>query len=453
MKSCKPGQEADSFNLEMILKFDIFSGVRKCIVSLLIVTLCGTLTGGQELPDGLRYRDVRKIVSNDSRALFKSAERSFRKGKYQLADQAYLGIIKKGEKFYGTWGRACVARQKEEFSATGKFYESALSLNDSLAEFLNDYVRFLLINARDWNLISKVAGRLYACMKSDEALLILINAATKLDQRPAASESLRNLIRQYPDEANVRVFYASLLRDSGQNKEAVDIAQKAVKLTIEPFQLKLLVMILAQEGYFIDGAQACEKLSDIAPRSAQTFEAWGFLEYQQGHYQNAVTHYRKALNRDYRLATLLTLARLNAFYLNEPAKAIYYAKAIQQLDRDNCDALYILAEVKRRQGDLTAALKYSVRQMELQPNHPQPYYYHGKLLLQKKDYASAVTYLETAVRYNPDIKRYRLVLAKAYAGAGMMDKARETYTNYLNEPLKDLWQEENMLTETPPQPR
>jgi len=35
----------------------------------------------------------------------------------------------------------------------------------------------------------------------------------------------------------------------------------------------------------------------------------------------------------------------------------------------------------------------------------------------------------------------------------MIDKARETYTNYLNEPLKDLWQEENMLKGTPPPPR
>ena len=97
--------------------------------------------------------------------------------------------------------------------------------------------------------------------------------------------------------------------------------------------------------------------------------------------------------------------------------------------------------------------KYSARLIELQPEHPQTYFYHGKLLFQNKDYKNAVKYLEKAVQYNPDIKRYRLVLAKAYAGAGMPDKARATYANYLNEPLKNLWQEENMIRGTPPPPR
>jgi len=243
------------------------------------------------------------------------------------------------------------------------------------------------------------------------------------------------------------------LYEIGQKATAIEIARQAIPITQNPFHLKLLVLLLAQEGYFVESARACEKLSSIAPRSAQTLEAWGFLESQQGHYQNAATHYRKALNREYRMPTLLALARLYAFYLNDLNKAIYYVKAILNLDRNNCDALYIMAEVKRRQGNIGAALKYSERLMDLQPEHPQTYYYHGKLYMQNKDFANAVQYLEKAVLYNPDIKRYHLVLAKAYAGAGMIDKARETYTNYLNEPLKDLWQEENMLKGTPPPPR
>jgi len=443
--------------LEIALKLYIFPAVRNNIISLFLILCTATgLSGAKErdkLPDGLRYRQIRKIVSKDARPLFKSAEKYFNKGKYPLADQSYLGAIKQKEEFYGNWGRACIARQNKEYLSAGKLYTAAFGLNDSLTDFLRDYTGFLQQNSRDWNWIAKVAEKFYAATKTDEALEMLLATSARLDKRLAFMQSLQRLIQRYPREANVRVYYASLLYEEGQKEEAVAVTRQAIAVAKEPFHLKLLVLILAQEGYFIDGARACEKLSRLAPNSAQTLEAWGFLEYQQGHYENAATHYRKALNRDYRLATLLTLARLYTFYLNDPDQAIYYGKAILHLDRQNCDALYLMAEVKRRQGNLTTALKYSARQMELQPDHPQTYYYHGKLFFQNKDYANAIKYLELAVRYNPDIKRYRLVLAKAYAGAGLKEKARETYTNYLNEPLKDLWQEENMLKETPPQPR
>jgi len=443
--------------LEFASKLYIFSAVRKPYLSLLLTLFIATgLIYGKEqakLPEGLHYRQIRKIVVKDARPLFRAAEKNYRKGKYALADQAFLGAIKQNEEFYGSWGRACVARQNKEYLLAAKLYAAALTLNDSLAEFLIDYAGFLQQNSRDWDWIDKIAGKLYAATESDAALEILLAASKRLNQRPALLNSYRQLSERFPKQVNVQVYYASLLYEDEQKEAAVKVARQAIRYAEEPFQLKLMVQILAQEGYFIDGAKACEKLSKIAPNSSHTLEAWGFLEYQQGHYENAATHYRKALNRDYKLSTLVTLARLYTFYLNDLDQALYYSKAVLHLDRNNCDALYLMAEVKRRQGNIPDALKYSARQIELQPDHPQTYYYHGKLCLQNKDYASAIKFLEMAVQYNPDIKRYRLVLAKAYAGAGQMEKARATYTNYLNEPLKDLWQEENMLKETPPPPR
>ncbi len=73
--------------------------------------------------------------------------------------------------------------------------------------------------------------------------------------------------------------------------------------------------------------------------------------------------------------------------------------------------------------------------------------------MRRKIIKDAVVYLEKAVRLNPDMRRYRLVLAKAYASAGLIDKALETYKNFINESLKDLWKEEEMLKESTPEPR
>ena len=431
--------------------------MRKYVVSLLLLLFAGLAFSASDdftkLPDGLHYRQIKKNIRPETRPAFKAAEKYYEKKKYFQADQSYIETIQRGEGFYGNWGRACVARQEKRVSDAEKFYATAFTLNDSLEGFLYDYAVFLQYNSQDWNKIEKVCTKLYTVTKDDEALSILIETAARLKQQSAALKSLEKIARRYPLRANAQVYYASILYDCGQKAEAVRVARDAVQITYDPFQLKLLVTILAQEGYFVESAKVCEKMSRIAPRSAQTLEAWGFLEFQQGHYENAATYYKKALNRDYRIPTLLSLARIYTFYLNEPSKAMYYAKAITKLERNNCDALYIMAEAKRRIGDIPEALKYSARLIELQPEHPQTYFYHGKLLFQNKDYKNAVKYLEKAVQYNPDIKRYRLVLAKAYAGAGMPEKARATYANYLNEPLKNLWQEENMLRETPPPPR
>ncbi|HPC35603.1 MAG TPA: tetratricopeptide repeat protein [Candidatus Marinimicrobia bacterium] len=439
------------------MKFGIFSAVRKYVFSLLLLSLVGLAFSASDdfakLPDGLQYRQVKKNIRPEARPMFKAAEKYYDKMKYSQADQSYLEAIQRGEGFYGSWGRACVARQDKRISDAEKFYATAFSLNDSLESFLYDYAVFLQLNGQEWGKIEKVCTRLYTVTKDDEALSILVETAARLKQQSAALKSLAEIARRYPLRSNAQVYYASMLYDCGQKAEAAEVARNAIQISYDPFQLKLIVSILAQEGYFVECAKACQKMSQIAPRSAPTLEAWGFLELQQGHYKNAATYYKKALNRDYRIPTLLSLARIYAFYLNEPERALHYAKAITNLDRDNCDALYIMAEVKRRTGDINGALKYSARLIDLQPEHPQTYYYHGKLLFQNKDYKKAVQYLEKAVQYNPDIKRYRLVLAKAYAGAGMPQKARATYANYLNEPLKDLWQEENMLKGTPPPPR
>jgi len=77
----------------------------------------------------------------------------------------------------------------------------------------------------------------------------------------------------------------------------------------------------------------------------------------------------------------------------------------------------------------------------------------GFLEYKQGHYEDAVIYLEKAVGLNPGMRRYRLVLAKAYAGAGLIEKAREIYDNFIDEPLKDLWKEEEMLKEAAPKPR
>lgn len=405
------------------------------------------------IPKGLHYKEIKRVIPHEMRSSFKRAESYLKKNDMLKADQYYMSILTKGEIFYAFWGRAWCQWQVGNLINAKKQFANAYSSCDSIYPFLLNYAEFVLETQEDWNLVSETAYRAYEISQADDALMILIKSGKRLNLKDKALEQLKLITEKFPNNSNAWIFYASLLREMERNEEAVSAAKHAVSLTDDPFQLRLVVFILANNGYFVDAANACQKLSRIAKRSANSYEAWGFLEYKQGHYENAVINYEKALNRDYKIQTLIMLARLNHFYLNKPKVATYYCKAALQADRNLPDAFYLLTEISRGKGDLKSALKYSKIQIELVPDRSQSYYYHGKLLYEKKEYENAVIYLEKAVELNPGMRRYRLVLAKAYAGAGLIEKAQETYDNFIDEPLKDLWKEEEMLKEATPKPR
>lgn len=408
---------------------------------------------GKPCPEGLAYRQLKKEVRKEARKDFKKGWDLLKAGKVLEAEQYYLAAVRKGDLFYGNWGRAFCAWQLGDLQRAAQLYRQTFNHNDSLAQFLSDYLTFAAEGLQDWNLIVELTQKLYHVQPSDEVLLNLINYAEKFNQKLNAFSVIGRFTKQYPQRGNAFLFYAVMLQDLGKKEAAEKWALAAAKRTREPYHLKLIVYLLVNNGRYLEAARIGEELSRIAPRSAETYEAWGFLEYKQGHYANSAQHYHKALNRAYRIPTMLMLARLYLYHLNQPAKVKYYCQAVLQHQRDNTDALYFLAENARRKGDLAAAIGYSERILNLLPNHPQALYYHGKLYYAAKNYSQAALFLEKAVQSNPEIRRYRLVLAKAYAAAGMREKAQATYSNYLKEPLKELWQEEEMFKESAVQPR
>jgi len=419
-----------------------------CMKILPILLLCATVGFAGEkprLPDGLRYKQIKKEIPKSFASAYRKAEKAVELGNLKSAGTEYAEILKKEENFYAVWGLAWTLAQQKDVRTAKKEYLRALSLNDSSEAFLNDFSAFARNEFRSWDLVAQVATILYKRTRTDEALYLLVESAKQFKCPEKCVEKLSDLAAKFPDRPNAAVFYATYLMEMERNAEAVVVAQKASRLAEDPFHLKLLVYILTNNGYFLDAAKVCEKLSDISPRSAHTYEAWGFLEYKQGNFRNAELHYRKALNKDYTIPNLLMLARLNHFNLNDSKKAGFYCRSVLQIDPNSVDALYLLSEIARKQGNLDKALAYSLREIELSPDKPHSFYYHGKLLYEKKEYEKAVGYLLKAVELNPEIRRYRLVLAKAYAGMGNVVKAKETYSDYLNESLNDLWKEEEML--------
>ncbi|MDO9549231.1 MAG: tetratricopeptide repeat protein [Candidatus Marinimicrobia bacterium] len=418
---------------------------------LLFALLSSTVPSGAA--DNLQYKKIKKDIPRSYRVHIKKGVNYLKKDQAYQARKIFSDMVKQHPEFYVYWGYGRSEWMLGNHTSARALYFKAFELNDSLYSFLQDYAEFTEEIKTDWIVIRRLAGALYALRPDDFALMFVIDKVRDKSDKKEAVLFFEALKAKYPENANIDVYHAILLSSLGENSKAVSMALAAIGSTDSPFQLRMLERILSNDGHFIEAARVCEKLNQVAKKSAYTYDAWGHLEFKQGHYENAIIHYEKALNLEYRPAFLMTLAHIYHFYLNNPAKAAYYCKAALQIDRSQVDAYFILAESFRKSGKMDKALQFSLKQMELLPDHPHPLYYHGKLLFELNRYTDAIPYLEQAVSISPDVQRYRLILAKTYAGAGLLEKARETYTNFLNEPINNLWSEEEALKEEPPAPR
>jgi len=402
---------------------------------------------------GLQYKKIKKDIPRSYRSFVKRGVKYLEKDQAYQARKIFSDLIKQYPEFFVYWGYGRSEWMLGNPASARALYFRAFELNDSLYSFLQDYAAFAEEIKTDWIVIRRLAGALYALQPDDFALIFVIDRVRDVSDQKEAVLFFEELKSNFPKNTNIDVYHAILLSNLGENSKAVSRALAAIGSADNPFQLRMLERILSNNGYFIEAAGVCEKLSKVAKKSAYTYDAWGHLEFKQGHYKNAVIHYEKALNYNYCSASLMTLAQIYHFYLNNPAKAAYYCKAALQIDRNQGDAYFILAECNRKSGKIDKALQFSQKQLALFPDHPHPLYYHGKLLFELNRYNDAIPYLEQAVAISPDVQRYRLILAKTYAGAGLTEKARETYTNFLNEPINNLWSEEELLKEEPPEPR
>jgi tetratricopeptide (TPR) repeat protein len=405
------------------------------------------------IPTGLKYKNIRKHVPESYWRSYRKASGYLKRNQFYSARKIYSDMIRQNRHFHLYWGYAYAERQIGNLNSARALYYKAFERNDTTYSFLQDYADFLDAIETEWVVVERLAKSLYAVRPDETTLLFVMDKIRDGVDEEDASRFFREMRKLYPDKTNLIVFQAILSSKMGNSAGAVNLSRSAVDNTVSPFQLKMLERIFANNGYFLEAAQVCEKLNRVAKESAYTYDAWAHLEFKQGHYENAAIQYTKSINRKYRVSTLITLEQIYHFYLHDPAQARYYSNAAIRLDESVVDAYFILAEINRKAGKFEKAVEYSAKQLALLPDHPYPLYYHSKLLFEMKQYQDAIPFLERAVSISPDVHRYRLLLAKCYAGAGLVEQAEQIYQNFINEPLKDLWTEEELLRDEPPEPK
>lgn len=278
--------------------------------------------------------------------------------------------------------------------------------------------------------------------------MMLIQIYQQQKNYPAVIEALRAALAQDPNNAAYQTDLGEYLRLNHQVEEAISVLQNVVTIAPDyPFGWSNLGTALHSAGRIEDAKRAYEHALKLKPDLAWAAHNLGAIAKDAESWEIALQHFEQAIQYQPENARLLaskgvalinlgcSLAEIEA--LVQKIHAIspgdeagfnllgeYYKNAGRLADAADCfrkslqaspnslDAMGALAEVLTDQGKITEAQTYSLRVLELKPDHEKAL---SRLLFSEN-------YLDTS---SP---RYRFELAQRYGALVSQKASSQTFT-------------------------
>ena len=165
-----------------------------------------------------------------------------------------------------------------------------------------------------------------------------------------------------------------------------------------------------------------------APGSFRVNQISGEILETQGRFAEAAAEYRKAIGKSpktigqhYRLARALLMTSHDSEALDMALKEFQAELALNPHD---AVAEYQVAQIFQTQGKVSQASAGFERAIALDPSFAEPLIALGKLRMEQKNDAGAISLLSRAVALLPANESARYNLMMAYRNAGRMDDAR-----------------------------
>jgi tetratricopeptide (TPR) repeat protein len=174
--------------------------------------------------------------------------------------------------------------------------------------------------------------------------------------------------------------------------------------------------------------RASQDLVREAPFSYQVHELNAEALETQGRWQEAAAEYQKIIDLDPTLRGIH--GRLGRVLLSSPQptpEAVAQAKKDfedeLEIDPNNATAEYVLGELAKGDGDMSAAVAHYTRATKIDAGFSEAYLGLGSALVERKQFTEAIPPLETYEKMAPDSPTGHYQLALAYNGAGRKDDA------------------------------
>jgi tetratricopeptide (TPR) repeat protein len=188
------------------------------------------------------------------------------------------------------------------------------------------------------------------------------------------------------------------------------------------------VLYAAAHAFSDLSLRASQDLVREAPFSYQVHELNAEALETQGRWQEAAAEYQKIIDMDPTLRGIH--GRLGRVLLSAPqpapeavAKAKKSFEDELEIDPNNATAEYVLGELAKGDGDLSAAVAHYTRATKIDAGFMEAYLGLGSALVERKQFADAITPLETYEKMAPDSPTGHYQLALAYNGVGRKEDA------------------------------
>jgi len=225
---------------------------------------------------------------------------------------------------------------------------------------------------------------------------------------PEALAANRELIRRWPESATGYAGAAVCYRRANELKQALEMAQAAMKRSSDAVSSRLIVGVLALD--YAEQAASSETRSDEYQLAARMLE-------QVVKDRPDLTDAYVRLGRAYR-----------ALYQEDKARASFRKAAAQS--PESAEAQAFLAEAAVGHGDMKEARAAAETLVQHHPEDPRGHYWLGYTWLQSPVQGATVqaaTALGEAIRLEPANARYRERHGVALLRAGRLPEAREAF--------------------------
>ena len=328
-----------------------------------------------------------------------------------------------------------IQEKLNHFDAARDAYEKVLSINSNSIAALNNlaYLYAMHLNKIDraYELAQKAREFLpYNPNVGDTLGWILI----KKGDYPRAVTVLEDSAERAPADAEIQ-YHLGLAHYMMEEEDAARVAlQRAVASQQEypnkdDARSRLAVLNVDISGAGASALAALEKALQDHPDDPVILNRIGTLREHQGAFEKAAAAYEAALKQNPdAFPVMAKLARLYAWRLNQPDKALSLATAAHKLAPDNADVSAILGHLVYRTGDYVWALSLLENAADQLPNQPDllydlawAYYAVGRI-------ADAQSAMQKALQSgagfagSEDAKRF-VALADAFGSASKVQAA------------------------------
>ena len=214
---------------------------------------------------------------------------------------------------------------------------------------------------------------------------------------PEADEESDTALGLDPENPKIMVLRVRLLQRAGQQNAAVELAQKATKLT---------------------------------PSWDQPFYLAGISYYFLRHYTEAHQSLARAFELNPKAATAVFMAALASANEGKPQVAERYLRRAISLQPDNARFHCHLGILFMRQNEYAKAERPLKRASQLKPDYALPHYELGKFWAYSNQWNEARREFEAAITTDPGFTSAYYHLARVYTRLGENEKSQTTLANF-----------------------